>query len=51
MSWNHREDSFKPFVSSLVNIRVANSREKDLDVDTVLANWAKWDFGLLKFRL
>jgi hypothetical protein len=33
-----------------MDIRVTNSREKDLDVDTVFANWAKWDFGFLKYR-
>ena len=48
VTWNHREDALKPFVSNLVNIRVADARVENLDSNRIFTQRSKWHFRLFK---
>jgi hypothetical protein len=38
VSWNHGENSGSPFLTSLVNVRVADTSELGADVDVVVTD-------------
>jgi len=40
VAWNHRENSGSPFLTSLVNVRVADTSELGADVDVVVTDGA-----------
>jgi len=43
VSWNHGENSGSPFLTSLVNVRVADASELGADVDVVVTDCAAFE--------